>query len=228
MALTNKLLRMVNTAHYQQRRRRQHQHRVARGGAGRLCRHPQHGAVSLVLLEHMNDKAHAGQLKEEFLRALMAGSLASELVPRQRDGEEAFIGAMFQNLGRLLTEFYLPEEARQIRAQLTAARGQATGQRSAHAHAERPRSVTRAGPELRGSRRRRGVGLGPARDSAALHARPTAKPPAAPATGRRAGCAGWRWLRNEMTDAMLARRATPRCRRALAAMAAALWRVRWA
>ena len=35
-----------------------------------------------------------------------------------REGEEAFLGAMFQNLGRLLTEFYFPEEALQIRQQL--------------------------------------------------------------------------------------------------------------
>jgi eukaryotic-like serine/threonine-protein kinase len=45
----------------------------------------------------------------------MAGSLAGELCPAPREGEEAFIAAMFQNLGRLLTEFYFPEEARQIR-----------------------------------------------------------------------------------------------------------------
>ena len=32
-----------------------------------------------------------------------------------RDSEEAFIGAMFQNLGRLLTEFYFPEEAQRVR-----------------------------------------------------------------------------------------------------------------
>ena len=78
-------------------------------------------ALSLVLLEHMHDKAHANQLKEEFLRSLMAGSLASELCGVQRDGEEAFIGATFQNLGRLLTEFYFPEEARQVRSLVNAA-----------------------------------------------------------------------------------------------------------
>jgi HD-like signal output (HDOD) protein len=72
-------------------------------------------AMSLVLLEHMHDKAHANQLKEEFLRSLMAGMLASELGALVRDSEEAFIGAMFQNLGRLLTEYYFPEEARQVR-----------------------------------------------------------------------------------------------------------------
>jgi eukaryotic-like serine/threonine-protein kinase len=77
-------------------------------------------ALSLVLLEHMQDKAHANLLKEEFLRALMAGTLAGELSPVAREGEEAFLGAMFQNLGRLLTEYYFAEEAQQIRQQTAA------------------------------------------------------------------------------------------------------------
>jgi hypothetical protein len=80
-------------------------------------------ALSLVLLEHMSDKGHAGRLKEEFLRSLMAGTLAGELCPFAKDSEEAFIGSMFQNLGRLLTEYYFPEEAHQIRQQLKPADG---------------------------------------------------------------------------------------------------------
>ena len=114
VALTNKLLRMVNTAHY------------THAGGGSISTVSRavaligfagirNMALSLVLLEHMNDKGHANQLKEEFLRALMAGSVASELCPVSRESEESFIGGMFQNLGRLLTEFYFPEEARQIR-----------------------------------------------------------------------------------------------------------------
>jgi len=84
--------------------------------------------MSLVLVEHMHDKAHANQLKEEFLRALMAGMLASELGGMLRLGEEAFLAAMFQNLGRLLTEFYLVEEARQVRGMVAgAAQGGAAG-----------------------------------------------------------------------------------------------------
>jgi hypothetical protein len=63
----------------------------------------------------MHDKAHANQLQEEFLRSLLAGMLASELGTMVRDSEQAFIGAMFQNLGRQLTEFYFPQEARQVR-----------------------------------------------------------------------------------------------------------------
>ena len=113
VALTNKLLRMVNSAHF------------ARGGNINTVSRAvnlvgfngiRNMALSLVLLEHMQDKTHATQLKEEFLRSLMAGSIAGELCPVVRDSEEAFIGSMFQNLGRLLAQFYFPEEATEIRS----------------------------------------------------------------------------------------------------------------
>lgn len=112
VALTNKLLRLVNSAHY------------ARGSSiGTVSRAVslvgfngiRNMALSLVLLEHMQDKAHANVLKEEFLRSLMAGAIASELCPEVRGNEEAFIGAMFHGLGRLLAAFYFPEEAREVR-----------------------------------------------------------------------------------------------------------------
>jgi serine/threonine protein kinase len=122
VALTQKLLRMVNSASY------------SHAGGGSISTVSRavaligfagirNLALSLVLVEHMHDKAHAEQLKEEFLRALMAGTIASELAPLARDGEEAFIGAMFQNLGRLLTEYYFPEEARQVRAAVASSGG---------------------------------------------------------------------------------------------------------
>ena len=114
VALTNKLLRLVNTPQY------------TRGGPISTVSRAvtlvgfngiRTMALSLVLLEHMQDKAHANLLKEEFLRSLMAGAIAAELSPpRSEEGEEAFLGAMFQNLGRLLTEYYFPEEARAVRA----------------------------------------------------------------------------------------------------------------
>jgi eukaryotic-like serine/threonine-protein kinase len=113
VALTNKLLRLVNSAHYN----------TGGGPVSTVSRAValvgfagiRNMALSLVLLEHMPDKSHAQQLKEEFLRSLMAGTLAGELAASSRDGEEAFLAAMFQNLGLLLTEFYFPEEAQQIR-----------------------------------------------------------------------------------------------------------------
>lgn len=120
VALTNKLLRLVNSAHY------------ARGGGSisTVSRAVtlvgfngiRNMALSLVLLEHMQDKGNANMLKEEFLRSLMAGSVASEISPVQKDREEAFIGSMFQSLGRMLAQYYFPEEARAVRALMSANR----------------------------------------------------------------------------------------------------------
>jgi serine/threonine protein kinase len=137
VALTNKLLRVVNTASY----------RHAGGGSiSTISRAAalvgfagiRNMALSLVLLEHMQDKAHANLLKEEFLRALLAGTLASDLCASGRETEEAFIGSMFQNLGRLLSEFYFPDEARQVRSLLI--RGLAPGE-APRAGAEESASV---------------------------------------------------------------------------------------
>ena len=122
VALTQKLLRLVNTVQF----------RHAGGGnistVSRAVALVGFGgvrnlALSLVLLERMQDRAHAAQLKTEFLRSLMAGSLARELSGQTREGEEMFLGALFQNLGRLLTEFYFPEEAQQVRRQVRDAQG---------------------------------------------------------------------------------------------------------
>jgi eukaryotic-like serine/threonine-protein kinase len=113
VALTNKLLRVVNSAHY------------ARGGSISTVSRAvtlvgfngiRNMALSLVLLEHMQDKGHAAQLKDEFVRSLLAATLGAELCTNAKDAEEAFIGAMFQNMGRLLVQFYFAEEAAQVRS----------------------------------------------------------------------------------------------------------------
>ncbi|QPF74838.1 HDOD domain-containing protein [Roseateles sp. DAIF2] len=114
VALTHKLLRLVNTAQF------------SHAGGGSISTVSRAAALigfagirnlalSLILLERMENKAHAQLLREEFLRSLMAGSLARELCLVQRENEESFLVAMLQNLGRLLTEFYFPEEAQQVR-----------------------------------------------------------------------------------------------------------------
>ena len=119
VALTNKLLRLVNSVHY------------SRGGSISTVSRAvslvgfngiRNMALSLVLLEHMQDKAQAAVLKEEFLRSLMAASIASELCLSERETEEAFIGAMFHNLGRLLAQFYFSEEAQTVRTLVTSTR----------------------------------------------------------------------------------------------------------
>ncbi len=115
VALTHKLLRLVNSVHYA---------RASQGTISTVSRAVslvgfntvRNMALSLMLLDHMHDKSHAGRMMEEFVRAMMAGSVAGELCTVPHDVEEAFIGAVFQNLGRMLTEFYFQEEAQEIRA----------------------------------------------------------------------------------------------------------------
>jgi HD-like signal output (HDOD) protein len=115
VALTQKLLRLVNTAHFR-RAGGDPISTVSRavaligmGGVRNL-------ALSLMLLEHMQDKAHAQLLKVEFLRSVMAGMLAAELSHSGAEAEAAYMCALFRNLGRLLVLYYLPDDAEQIMA----------------------------------------------------------------------------------------------------------------
>ena len=204
VALTNKLLRLVNTAHF------------THAGGGSISTVSRavalvgfagirNMALSLVLLEHMHDKTHANLLREEFLRSLMAGTLASELCPVSRESEEAFIGAMFQNLGRLLTEFYFPEEARQVRSLVGAGRrgGPSGRPASVLAAAEASASVGVLGLSFED------LGLGIAKawglpdGLQRCMRRPTGEPPSRPADK---AAERLRWLglaSNEVTDALL-------------------------
>lgn len=115
-ALTNKLLRLVNSAYF----------RPAGGGNISTVSRAvivlgfeavRNIAVTVLLFEHLQNKANASQLKEEFLRANLAGILARDLsaTAKMRDLEQVFICAVFSNLGRLLTQYYFPEESDEIR-----------------------------------------------------------------------------------------------------------------
>lgn len=114
-ALTSKLLKLANVAYYNQ---------VGGGTISTISRAVvvlgfdavRSIALSLILFDNLQNKAHAQQLKEEFVKVLYAGMLAREMAGRLqvRDVEEAFIGAMLNNLGRMLTMFYFPEESAAI------------------------------------------------------------------------------------------------------------------
>lgn len=115
VALTSKLLKLANVAYYGQ---------VGGGTISTISRAVvvlgfdavRSIALSLILFDNLENKAHAQQLKEEFVKVLYAGTLARELAGRLqvRDVEEAFIGAMLHNLGRLLAMFYFPKESAEI------------------------------------------------------------------------------------------------------------------
>ncbi len=115
-ALTNKILRLVNSAFYRQ------------SGGGNISTVSRavivlgfdairNIAITVLLFEHLKDKNNARELKEGFLRANLAGLLARDTGQKLgwRDSEEVFICALFHGLGQLLTQFYFPEELETIR-----------------------------------------------------------------------------------------------------------------
>ncbi len=118
-ALTNKLLKLANVAFYNQ---------VGGGSISTISRAVvilgfnavRSIALSLILFDNLENKAHAQQLKEEFVKILYAGMLAREMAGRAqvKDVEEAFIGAMLHNLGRMLAMFYFPAETVAIRQKM--------------------------------------------------------------------------------------------------------------
>ncbi|WP_374673827.1 HDOD domain-containing protein [Ideonella sp.] len=117
VALTQKLLRLVNTAHFRH---------VGAGEIATVSRATaligfagiRNMALSVVLLEHMKDQTHAQRMKELFLQALLTGTLVDQLSPPSREREEAFLGGMLSHLGRMLAEYYFPEEAAQVRQRI--------------------------------------------------------------------------------------------------------------
>ncbi|WP_297360732.1 serine/threonine protein kinase [Thauera sp.] len=115
-SLTNKLLRVVNSAQFRP------------AGGGRISTISRavvvlgfdavrNIAITVLLFEHLQSKTNVSQLKEEFLHACLAGLFARELATRMRlrETEQSYICAVFHNLGRLLCEFYFPEESEDIR-----------------------------------------------------------------------------------------------------------------
>jgi len=115
-ALTNKILRLVNSAFYRQ---------VGGGSISTVSRAVivlgfdaiRNIALTVLLFEHLQDKANARELKEGFLRANLAALLARDAGHKliARESEEVFVCALFHSLGAQLAQYYFPEEAEQMR-----------------------------------------------------------------------------------------------------------------
>jgi len=114
VALTHKLLRLVNSALFR-RSGTGEISTVSRAAAMVGFSGIRNMALSLLLVEHMGDKAHARRMKALFLEALLTATLVDQLTPASREREEAFLAGMLSQLGRLLAEYYFPEEAARIR-----------------------------------------------------------------------------------------------------------------
>lgn len=73
-------------------------------------------ASSLILMEFLQNKSQATQLKDEILSAILSGVVAVQLsVGRStRDAEEVMVCSMFHNLGRMLATYYFFDESQEI------------------------------------------------------------------------------------------------------------------
>jgi serine/threonine protein kinase len=113
-ALTNKILKLVNTVSFGQ----------FGGNINTISKAVvilgfdtvRNITMTLILLEFLQNKSQALELKDEVISSFFAGIVASELSAGSRAGvaEEAMICAMFHNLGRLLATFYFFEESREV------------------------------------------------------------------------------------------------------------------
>ncbi len=113
-ALTNKIIKLVNTVSFRQ----------FGGNINTISKAVvilgfdtiRNVAMTLILLEFLQNKTQAIDLKDEVIASFFAGVLAAELSGGGLPGEseEAMICAMFYNLGRMLATFYFFEESRQI------------------------------------------------------------------------------------------------------------------
>lgn len=113
-ALTNKLLRLVNTATYGQFGGRINT--ISKAVVILGFETVRNIAMTLILLEFLQNKAQAIELKDKVIASFFAGIIASEFASGGRPGEaeEMMICAMFHNLGLLLATFYFFEESQQV------------------------------------------------------------------------------------------------------------------
>jgi serine/threonine protein kinase len=113
-ALTNKLLRMVNSTGYGQ----------FGGNISTISRAVlimgfdavRDLAVTLVLFEHLQNKGQANRLRDEVIHSLFNGIVTRRIARGigARDSEEGFVCGVFRHLGRLLASFYLYDESLEV------------------------------------------------------------------------------------------------------------------
>ncbi|MES9832040.1 MAG: HDOD domain-containing protein [Candidatus Thiodiazotropha sp. DIVDIV] len=113
-ALTNKILKVVNSAYYG--RFSGHIGTVSRAVVVLGTQAIRSLAASLIFFEHIENKQQAEYLRElvssALFRATLAQNVASEI--DQHEAEEYFLTGLLNDLGKVLVAFYLPEESQEI------------------------------------------------------------------------------------------------------------------
>ncbi len=116
LALTNKLLKMVNTAIYAKFQVSGRINTVSRAIYLLGVKTVRNTAMAIFLLENIKSKTLQYEIRELFIISYMTALISKKLSAELdlKDREEAFICGMFHNLGLLLVKFYLTKESKEI------------------------------------------------------------------------------------------------------------------
>lgn len=115
ISLTKKLLRLVNAAHYGSFGS-QPISTISRAVVILGFNAVRNAAVALMLFEHLQNHANVDLLRGEAVDSFFRGVLGRMLAASAgvRDSEEAFISALFRDLGRLMARFHFYEQTEQV------------------------------------------------------------------------------------------------------------------
>ncbi|WP_294996414.1 serine/threonine protein kinase [Sulfuritalea sp.] len=118
-ALTNKLLKLVNSAYFRS------------AGAGNISTVSRailvlgfdavrNLAITVLMFEHLQNTSAKQHLMEEFIQSNFAALMARDLGKKlgAHDAEQSFICGLFHSLGRILSQFYFPEESAAVRREM--------------------------------------------------------------------------------------------------------------
>lgn len=113
-ALTNKLLKLVNSAFYG--RAAGKVSTVSRAVVVLGYENVRLAAISLVLFEHFKNKTNVADLKEAVVSSFWSGVLSRGIAKTDGhiDAEEAYVCAMMNPLGKMVMMNYLPDEYHKI------------------------------------------------------------------------------------------------------------------
>lgn len=116
-ALTHKLLKIVNTVYYIKFQLDGKISTISRAVYVLGFTQVRNCALSLMLIENLKNPALKTDFKDALIISFMSGIIAREAAKMLKtvDAEEAFICALFHDLGKILTTYYLTAESRKIK-----------------------------------------------------------------------------------------------------------------
>jgi len=113
-ALTNKILKLVNSAYY--RTTINEVKTISQAVLILGFDEIRSVAISLILIDHLHNKSKASKLKDHIVSSIYSGILTKDLSIEidYKEHEEAFLSGTFHQMGEMLALYYFHEEADEI------------------------------------------------------------------------------------------------------------------